>query len=198
MSRPDPGDPRRPRRTGAGLVVAVVLLTGCGGDPVLLDGDDVPGVQGTTQNTRSGNVPGPTWCDGIAADTFPAPSSPGTVLDFGAQGSAGAVIIDRSGDGIGSDYVLATLQEQADLCGDSDAASEGSTIEPLTGLVEGEVGWTTRRSDGEWGEYVLVPLDESRLLAVGFSTTQDEAPVDLDELVDRATAGAEQFPAREG
>lgn len=188
-------------RRAALLVVGVAVvaaLGACADDPVLLDGDDFPGVQGTTQNTRSGNVPGPTWCDGIAADTFAAPSSPGTVLDFGAQGSAGAVIIDRSGDGIGSDYVLAKLQEQADLCGDSDAASEGSTIEPLPGLAEGAVGWTTRRSDGEWGEYVLVPLDESRLLAVGFSTTQDDAPVDLDDLVDRATAGAERFPASAG
>ncbi|MET0432741.1 MAG: hypothetical protein ABW025_01140 [Cellulomonas sp.] len=188
------------RRSGllaAGAVV-VAALAACSADPVLLDGDDFPGVEETTQNTRSGNVPGPTWCDGMAADTVAAPSSPGTVLDLGDRGTAGAVIIDRSADGLGSDQVLAQLQGQADACADSSVAEQGSVIEPLTGLGDGAIGWTTRRVDGEWGEYVLVPLDEWRLLAVGFSTTQDEPPVELADLVDRAVAGADRFPASEG
>ena len=55
-----------------------------------------------------------------------------------------------------------------------------------------------RGARGEWGQYVLVRLDDVRVLAVGFSTTQDEAKVDLDDLVERATVGAEQFAAPEG
>jgi hypothetical protein len=45
------------------------------------------------------------------------------------------------------------------------------------------------------GEYVLLPLDASRVLAVGAETTSDDAPIDLDDLIAAALQGAEQFPA---
>ncbi|GIG36926.1 hypothetical protein Cpa01nite_23070 [Cellulomonas pakistanensis] len=197
---PPPAGPRtrvaRARATGlVAALAAVVGLGGCAGDPVLLDRAAFDDVEDASHDTWTGNVPGPTWCDSMAPGGYTIAHSPGTVLSFGERGLAGAVVVDRSSDGIPAERVLAFIEEQADVCTDSSVRARGHDIEPLTDLDEGEVGWSTRRNDGEWGEYVLVPLDEWRLLAVGFSTFADEAPVDRDVLVAEAVEGAGQFPA---
>ncbi len=82
--------------------------------------------------------------------------------------------------------------------GDNCAASVSRGPEDaIERLPEGDataLRWRTSTAGGLWGEYTLIALDDTRLLAVGFETTADEAPVELDELVDLAEAGARQFP----
>jgi hypothetical protein len=186
-------------RWRAGAVLGgALLLASCSSSPVLLDGADFDGVESTTQDDGGALAPGWTWCDDLRPGLYTGASVTSTFLTFDDEARAGATIIDLSEDARSSDYVLEQYAAAAEGCAESDAASRGYTIDRITGLGDGETGWTTRRSDGEWGQYVLVRLDDVRVLAVGFSTTEDEAPVDLDDLVERATVGAEQFPASEG
>jgi hypothetical protein len=176
----------------------VLLLSACGSTPVLLDESDFPGVDSATQNSDRALAPGWTWCDGLRSGTYVQAPVVSSSLVFGEQSRAGATIIDRSGDGASAEYLVEQYAQEATLCAESVAVERGNSIEPLSGLAEGEVGWTTRTSDGEWGEYVLIPLDEWRLLAVGFQTSEDEPPVDLDELIERAREGADQLPTDRG
>jgi hypothetical protein len=178
--------------------IGVLVLAGCAGEPVLLDNSDFPGVTSTSQNEWGGGTPGPTWCSGIGSAQYAAGGSISSWLSFGDQGDAGAALIDRSSDSATTEYFVGKITEQATACADSEATTRGYSIEPLTDLGDGAVGWETHTSDGEWGEYALIPLDEWRLLAVGFSTFEDEAPVDLDELIEHAREGAEQFPTDRG
>lgn len=189
----------RVKRWRAGTVLAAaVLLAACSSTPVLLDGADFEGVESTTQDDGGALAPGWTWCDDLRPGLYTGASVTSSFLTFDDESRVGATVIDLSEDARSSDDVLERYAAAADRCAEADAAARGYAIEPVAGLDQGESGWTTRRSDGEWGQYVLVRLDNARVLAVGFSTTQDDAPVDLDDLVDRATAGAEQFPAAEG
>ena len=183
-------------RRAVALLGATVLLSGCASEPVLLDGDDVDGVVSTTQNDGGALAPGWTWCDDLRPGLYTGADVVSSFLTFEDESRAGATIIDLSEDTRSVDYLLEQYEAGADLCAEN--VAEGYSIEPVTGLDGGALGWTTRRSDGEWGRYVLVPLDDVRLLAVGFSTTGEEPPVELSELVDLAEAGAERFPADQG
>jgi hypothetical protein len=179
-------------------VGVALLLSGCGSSPVLLDESDFAGVDSATQNSDRALAPGWTWCDGLRSGIYVQGAVVSSSLVFGEQSRAGATIIDRSADGAMADYLLEQYAQEATLCAGSAAVQQGNSIEPLPGLDDGALGWTTRTSDGEWGEYALIPLDEWRLLAVGFQTFDDEPPVDLDELIEHAREGAEQFPAERG
>ena len=44
-------------------------------------------------------------------------------------------------------------------------------------------------------QYVVLPLDRFRLLAVGTTSTTETPPIDLDDLIAVARQGAKQFPA---
>ncbi|WP_282944798.1 hypothetical protein [Cellulomonas endometrii] len=182
-----------------GLVAAfgVLTLAACGSSPVLLEKSDFTGVQAEQQNEEA-YAPGWTWCDALRPSFYIDGGAVSSSLTFGDRERAAATIIDGSTDDLPADYMLEQYEAQADSCARSDATTRGYSIEPLGGLAEGEVGWTTRTSDGEWGEYVLIPLDEWRLLAVGFSTSEDEPPVEMDRLVELARQGAEQFPSDRG
>ena len=189
---------------GAGLAVAggalafVLLRPG----PVLLDADDFPGVERAYQNERSA-PPGWTSCD-LSVSGWVRQGGPDTELIFGQGQRAGAAIGVEPGPlSGGAAEEIAYLERTAAICADSEKTERGFSIEPLTGLDDGAVGWRTKqegyvRGDQEvsvWGEYVVIPLDEHRLLAVGFETDQEEPPVDMDRLVELAKQGAEQFPA---
>ena len=176
--------------SAAGLAL---LVAGCSGDPVLVDGDDLPGVTAVTHDEGGGLAPGWTWCEGIAPQLYTSGSTTSTWLSFGERGDAGAVIIDRAEDGLSADGLMSRIEEQADLCAGSESTGLGYSIEPLTGLDEGQQGWRTETKDGERGEYVVAPLDDTRLLAVGVESSGDEMPVELAELVRRAQEGAERF-----
>jgi hypothetical protein len=181
----------------AALVAGLLVLVGCGSSAVLVQESDVPGVETVHQNEEA-YAPGWTWCDALRPSFYIDGGAVSSSFTFGNRERAAATIIDGSSDDLPADYMLEQYEAQADSCARSDATTRGYSIEPLTGLAEGEVGWTTRTSDGEWGEYVLIPLDEWRLLAVGFSTSEQEPPVEMDELIQRAREGAEQFPPERG
>lgn len=186
------------RAPGIVLLGGVLLLGACSSTPVLLDGSDLDGVEETEQNRPAGGAPGWTWCADLAPNLYTDGSAVSTGLSFGDAGQAGAVIIDRSDDGATADYYLEQMTAAADACATSEPVGRGFAIEPLTGLPDDQLGWRTATDDGEHGEYVLVRLDEWRLLAVGASSFEDTLPVDLHDLVDLAVAGAEQFPPARG
>lgn len=195
---------RRATLVAAVLVVAVIAVVVLAltrpwresGEPVLVDPGEVPGVVEASQNARGGSTPGWTWCDGIGSHLYAPTDAPSTWLSFGSAGDAGAVLMDRHRDGASAEYLIDTITEQAEVCAASSTVARGSSIEPLAGLDDGEVGWRTERADGEWGEYVLVPIDEWRVLAVGFATKEASAPVDLYDLVSIAREGAQTVPTR--
>lgn len=188
-------------RRGPALGIAlggVLVLAGCSPEPVLLDATDLPGAEVAEQNRWAGGAPGWTWCADLAPNLYTDGGAVSTGVSFGDAGDAGAVIIDRSTDGATAQYFVEQMEAAAAGCGEAEATGRGFVIEPLSGLDDGEVGWRTRTPDDEWGEYVLVPLDTWRLLAVGVATSEEQPPIALDELVSLARQGAEQFPARYG
>lgn len=163
---------------------------------MLLDEDDFQGVTETLQSKRYAVAPGWTWCEDLNPTWFSGGKFPVSWFSFGDPVQAGAAVLDRSADGVTAEELAGWFEDKAGLCAEEleRGEEEGRSIEALSGLDAGSVGWRTETIAGEWGEYVLIPLDEWRLLAVGFSTDQQEPPVDLDELVALATEGAEQFP----
>ncbi|RMI13564.1 hypothetical protein [Cellulomonas triticagri] len=186
---------------GAGLAVAggalAFLLVQPG--PVLLDPDDFPGVVASQQGEPA-VPPGWTNCD-LSVGAWLREGDPDTLLDFGDGSWAVAAIAQRpEGRNLyaDADAFIAHLESTAATCAQSSKIDNGFTIEALPDLDPGAVGWRTGYLDiPRWGEYVVIPLDERRLLAVGFETNQEEPPVDMDRLVELAKQGAEQFPAEE-
>jgi hypothetical protein len=95
-----------------------------------------------------------------------------------------------------ADVLIDRMEQDAALCAQTagEHPDNHQSIEPLTGLGDGAVGWRTRDLDVR-GEYVVIPLPDGRLLAVGSTTTADDAPIDVRDLLALAAQGAEQFPA---
>lgn len=184
---------------GAGVAVAggvlAFLLVRPG--PVLLDPDDFPGVV-RAQQGEPAVPPGWTNCD-LSVGAWLREGAPDTLLDFGDGSWAAAAIAERpEGRNIydDADAFIAHLESTAETCAQSPKIDNGFSIEPLPDLDPGAVGWRTGYPGiPRWGEYVVIPLDERRLLAVGFETNEAEPPVDMDHLVELAKQGAEQFPA---
>lgn len=185
----------RLRSAGRAAVVGVVLalaLAGCGSSsPVLLDKSDFEGVEEVVYD--EGGAQGWTWCDDLSASNLLGYDGATTWLSFGAYNQAGATLVDGWAPGLSADFNLERIKYSAEQCADGDAPSLGYTIEELTDLDEDAVGWRTESSDGEWGEYVVIKLDDWRVLAVGFSTREPTAPVEIGELVRLAREGASQF-----
>lgn len=182
------------------LLALPLLLAGCSSSPVLLSEDDVPDVTLTEQNTDLAIAPGWTFCDAISPDVYLRAPVVGTWFELGGGATAGASVLDRGSDGLSADLVLEQIEAAADQCALESETYPGSgqAIEPLADVDAfgaGALGWRTEAGDGTWGEYVVLPLDASRVLTVGFTTQQEDPPVDLRDLVERAEAGAAQFPA---
>jgi hypothetical protein len=173
----------------------LVLLGGCSSSPVLLSEDDVPDVVLAEQNNDLSIAPGWTFCDEISPNVYLRAPVVGTWFQLEGGATVGASVLDRRADGLSADLVLEQIAAAADQCAlESETyPGTGRTIEPLDDLDDGSLGWRTRAGDGTWGEYVVQPLDASRVLAVGFTTTQDDPPVDLSELIEQAEAGSEQL-----
>jgi hypothetical protein len=186
---------RHPLLATVGLCVA--LLAGCSSSPVLLDAEGLGDVVGVEQNSEGFYALGYTWCTGMSLgllDPAPSYSSQITLVD---GGTVGATIVDPSSQGWSTQDVVDHFQAQADQCElyVSEGSVTGSTIEPLSGLGTGVVGWRTEQEGAGWGELAVVPLDGRRALVVGISSPDDDAPITLDDLLARAQQGAEQFPA---
>jgi hypothetical protein len=163
---------------------------------VLLDPDDFAGVTRADQNTQN-PPPGWTACD-LSVGDWLSDEGPDTALEFGPDQRAGAAIaVQPSSSTRDVRETIDYLSGLAEMCAAGNSATSGRfSIEPLSGLAPGEVGWRTRYEDPlRWGEYVVIPLDERRLLVVGFETDEADPPVVMDRLVELAKQGAEQFPA---
>ncbi|WP_147794809.1 hypothetical protein [Cellulomonas sp. Y8] len=174
-----------------GVVAALVLLRAA---PALLDADDIAGVSSVAQDADADPAPGWVWCDTIAPSMWERGEPPTTSLVLDDGSTIGATLIERPLGGLTAGKVLSNASAAAESCGASHLVDEGFAIEPLSGLADGEVGWRSARPDGRWGEYVLVDLDGRRVLAVGFETEADEAPLPIGDLVALAREGAERFP----
>ena len=187
------------RRGWPAVLGGVFLLGACASSPVLLDERDFDDVTLVEQNSRYSIAPGWTWCEEMSPNLYMGDPVQGTWLELDGGPAVGATLLDRSGRGQSADDLVAAITAQADQCVlSSETIGSGRLIEPLDGLEDGASGWRTRDPDGVWGEYVVVPLDGSRVLAYGFATDRDDAPVDLDDLRDLAVAGAERFPTSDG
>jgi hypothetical protein len=182
------------------LGATLMLLAGCSSSPVLLSEDDVADVTLAEQNTDLAIAPGWTFCDAISPDVYLRAPVVGTWFELGSGATVGATVLDRRDDGLSADLMLEQTEAAAGQCALESETYPGSgqTIEPLDDLDDGALGWRTEAADGTWGEYVVAPLDESRVLAAGFTTQEDDPPVDLRDLLALAEAGAERFPADQG
>lgn len=93
-----------------------------------------------------------------------------------------------------TDVVIEEMTANASRCAAPAAATDDpeTSLEPLTGLDDGAVGWRTYDGPRVWGEYAVIPLDETHLLAVGFETDKPEPPIEINELIRLALEGVER------
>ena len=181
------------------MVALVAPLVACASPSVLVDEADLDGVQSAEQNTEHAIAPGWTWCSAISPNVNMRAPYTGSRFELEDGTSVGATILDRRAEGLTARAMLQDVVDAADQCAlEARPDDLGTAIEPLDGLQQDTRGWRTVDPEGRWGEYVVEPLDEWRLLAYGFVTRADRAPVDLDDLRDLAVAGAERLPASEG
>ncbi len=176
----------------AGVLAATLAVLLLRPDPVLIDPADLPDVVSSHQGERAW-PPGWTWCD-LSVARWVRQGDPVSTFTFSDDTLAAAVIADGRPRWT-TEEIASTLDDAATRCAGSDKPAQGYSIEPLNGLDDGELGWRTSTPDGDWGEYVVIPLDDVRVLTVGFSTWEDDPPVTIEELVAHAKEGAEQFPA---
>lgn len=197
-----PGAPMRSALSRAvrGAVVVLTsaaLLAGCAGAGTLLRASDFDGVKDADHSTTL--PPGRVWCYGVASDAGQSVTRQSTlVFDEKNRVVAGAAVITHKG--ATADEMLAEAELDAEDCARGAETSEAASIEPLMDLGRGVLGWRfvddsieyADGTTGRWGEFALVPLDDSHLLAVGFETVDDDPPVDLDELLRIARERAER------
>lgn len=174
------------------MTTLVVALAGCTqSDPPLLRESDFDGVVSATHDEPGQDyVPGPTWCRRLVPSRVPLPPGPISRLTFDEEDpypTVGAMVVGRS-----LDTVTDSLEGAAAWCTQVEGEGPDRSLEPLTGLDDGAIGWRTRDDNGVWGEYVAVPLDGLHLLLVGFETDEAEPPIELDELIRLAREGVER------
>lgn len=173
----------------------MVVLAGCSSSPVLLPADEFDDVTIVEQNTTYAIAPGWTWCRTMSPVEYGGDPEQGTWLQIDGGPSVGATVLDQSGLGQDASDLIAELVADADQCTLSAATiGSGRSIEPLDGQGDGAAAWRTEDPNGVWGEFAVLPLDDTRVLAVGFQTDRDEPPAELADLIALAVEGAERFP----
>lgn len=190
--------PRRPRSAVVTALTLAVLVAGCTtSSSTLLNASDFRGVAEADHGPTS-MPPGRTWCSELSITNRQSAPQSTLVLSEDGWTAVGAVIL--VGGSSSAAELLDELEEGAADCLAAAESAEGYSIEQLTGLEAGAVGWRTSDQTIEgpegglalWGEYVALPLDGTHLLAVGFETDEQQAPVELDELVRLAREGVER------
>ena len=185
------------KREAAVVIGVFTLISGCtGSQRVVLPEADFEDVTAVHQNTRSSIAPGWTWCDGLSPVYRMQAPERGTSLELGGEATVGATILDLSSRGIDADAQIDQFVSSADLC--STLVEVGQTISSIDAADSRVVAWRTRDSGGHWGEFAVMPLDDARVLAVGFVTDQEDPPADLDDLIRLAEQGARQVLGEEG
>lgn len=181
-------------RAAFGVVLALTLaLAGCAdSDPTLLDASDFEGAE-EEHYERPWALPGGSWCLGVYASV--SWDSPGSflLLDDGRTEVGAGVVWDN-----GSTFP--SVERAARGCVEHAEEEPLLVAEPLRGLEEGAVGWRFvegepgvlgEMDEGRWGEFAMIQLDATNVLAVGFETDQAEAPVEINELFRLAREGLE-------
>lgn len=187
------------RRPWLPLVGLVALVSACSSSPVVLSEDDFDDVTIVEQNTEYAIAPGWTWCRQLSPLDLMEEPVQGTWLEIGGGPAVGATILDGSSGGEDADDLLEAFRSAADQCVlSARSIGTGRSIEPVEGLGTGVSGWRTEDRDGNRGEFAVLPLDDRRVLAVGFTTDREEPPADLAGLIELAKQGAEQFPPARG
>jgi hypothetical protein len=187
----------RARGLAAFVVAGALLLAGCASEPRLLDEDAYGEVTESAHNDDLSLVPAGGFCTALRAFTFTTEQLGGSQLVLAdPPGTLVGAQVVQEAPGLPLDDVLELAIANAELCAEEAEASEYDVaIEPLEGLDTGDLGWRTRDADGMWGEIVLSRLDDDRLVAVGFQTYGEDAPVDVLDLLETARESADQFPA---
>ena len=168
-------------------VSVMVVLAGCSSAPVLLPEDEFDDVTIVEHDTKYSIAPGWTWCRAMSPVEYGGDPDRGTWLEIDGGPSVGATVLDQSGIGEDSAGLVAEFVADADQCTLSAATiGTGRSIEPLDGQGDGVTAWRTEDPNGVWGEFAVLPLDDTRVLAVGFQTDRDEAPAELEDLISLA------------
>lgn len=175
------------RRAWPVAVSVMVVLAGCSSAPVLLPEDEFDDVTIVEQNTKYSIAPGWTWCQVMSPGLYVGDPVHGTWLEIDGRPSVGATVLDRSGFGQDASDLVAEFVVHADQCAlEGREIGVGRSVEPLEGLGQGVTAWRTEDPNGVWGEFAVLPLDDTRVLAVGFQTDRDEAPAELEDLISLA------------
>lgn len=193
--------------TAPTALAALAVLAGCAdrSEPTLLHRDDVRGAGAVTHEQSLWDVAGQGPCSGFGIEMAYGHEqhAPSTVVEL----DDGATLVEAQAAWAGAyipvEEVVGAIARQAEECiarAQDPQWSDRLSVEPLTGLGDGVLGWRVEQtgpgSGGQgrtWGEYVVVPVTRQAALMVGFSTTLDEPSVDLDEVVARALARTEGF-----
>ena len=177
----------------------VALLAGCSSSPVVLSEGDFSDVTIVEQNSRFSIAPGWTWCQQLSPLGLMESPVSGTWLEIGGGPAVGATILDRSDRGDDADDLLEEFRSAGEQCAVSARSiGTGRVIEPLDTGRPGVSAWRTADRNGMRGEFAVMPLDDARVLAVGFVTDQEDPPADLDDLIRLAEQGARQVLSGRG
>ena len=198
---------RWPWAPAVAAAALVALLAGCAGArerPHLLDLDDVPGA--VSENHESGTwvLAGQGWC-GMSSGPVGDRSGPASGIGVGESRRVWVEArIASNGSYEPAEELMAEVEAGVQGCVDhlEELAAAGESldrsIEPLTGLADGVIGWRSREasSDGSgetWGEFAVMQLTESKVLVVGFETDQVEPPIEIGELLAIALENTERL-----
>lgn len=187
----------KPRHWRSAPSVALVVLSGLAlgactqASPTLLRDSDFDGVVSATHNdVGQQSIPGPTWCEGLSIGDLGLPTGAVSELSFDEEDGyprVGAVLVDQE-----MDLTAARLEDAAATCAAATEEHPELSIDPIDGLPDEGMGWRTGDDEGGlWGEYAAVPVGDAVLL-VGFETDQEQAPVELDELIRLAREGVDR------
>ena len=197
---------RRPVRPLLGAAALVALLAGCSDEPEvpqLLDMDDVPGAVSEDHEPGRWVLAGQGWC-GMSTGPIGDRSGPYSRVGIGESRVQVEARIASNGPYEPAAELMAQVEADVQRCVDylEERAAAGEpldrTIEPLTGLDDGVLGWRTREtpygdSGDVWSEFALVQVTESKVLVVGVQTDEEEPPIDIEDLLAMALENAERL-----
>lgn len=177
------------------LVVALVgllTLAGCSSPTMLRESDFDDVTQ--AQHGTGGTPPSGWWCNEFDPDDGRLGAYSTLALDESEADwfRFGATLIEAE-PGFTATHLLEQVQDGAARCAEKAERVESLSMEPLTGLPEGAVGWRgVHHTGGETFAIAVVAVDETHLLMVGWYTLRDDAPIEINELIRLGLEGVER------
>ncbi|SDK69721.1 hypothetical protein SAMN05428985_105332 [Nocardioides sp. YR527] len=158
----------------------------------MLDADALPEIEKTSDGSKG--APGTGWCDALGSlETKLSTADDGTTGEQYAlvNGDVVGATVFVPGGGYYPDAgsMIAAIEEAVDDCSaDADQGDYGeATMEPISGLPDGAVGFTfTSKSSNpaEVGSVAFAEAEDGRLVGVGVTHSGDgEASVDVADLL---------------